>query len=212
MTEFLTTNIYLQILLAFGLGILASCINQLCFKPGKSLLLSSLLLPPVVCVALLAVNGSIGTSIAVLGVFGLVRFRSLPGKSSDMVCILFAMVMGLLAASGSIWTTVLVALMLSALIVLGTFILNRRPEEMEIHIVVPEDDPAENEYRKLLARYGKNVRLDKMKTAGMGTLYELTYRFVPHTVNDNSQMLEEIRSRNGNLSVTLFRASSAESF
>lgn len=157
-------------------------------------------------------NGSIGTSIAVLGVFGLVRFRSLPGKSSDMVCVLFAMVMGLLAASGSIWTTILVAFMLSALIVLGTFVLNRRPEEMEIHIVVPEDDPAEDEYRKLLEHYGKNVRLDKMKTAGMGTLYELTYRFIPYTQNDNSHMLEDIRSRNGNLSITLVRTSSAESF
>lgn len=212
MTELLTTNIYLQILMAFGFGLICYAVNAYCFKPGKSLLLSSLLLPPVVCVALMAVNGSIGASIAVLDVFGLVRFRSLPGTGQDLICVLYAMVMGLLAAGGVAFSIMISGCLLSAIVTGSALWLNHRPEEMEIHIVVPEDDPAENEYMRILHTFGKQVHLERIKTAGMGTLYELTYRFVLKPKASRTELLDEVRSRNGNLAVTLLEKAGLESF
>lgn len=203
MQDYMISSVYLQTLLAFGLGLLAALVCRLSFRPSRSLFFSSVLLPPVVCVALLAVNGSVGTSIAVLGVFGLVRFRSLPGSSSDLVCVLYAMVLGLLAASGAWLAAILLGLLLGLLIVLAAKMLDRNLKTMEIHIVVPESMKDEREYRSLLEKAGRNVELLRMRTAGMGTLYELTYRFIARDNLNAAGLLDAIRTRNGNLAVTL---------
>ncbi len=199
----LISNIYLQTLLAFGMGLYAALICRLSFRPSSSLLFSSILLPPVVCTALLAVNGSIGTSIAVLGVFGLVRFRSLPGSSSDLVCVLYAMVLGLLCASGAWLATLLLGGLLGLLILAASYFQRRNLQEMEIVIVVPESMNDEWEYRELLENVGRDVRLERMRTAGMGTLYELTYRFIAKPNLQAASLLDAIRAKNGNLNVTL---------
>lgn len=47
------------------------------------------------------------------------------------------------------------------------------------------------------------MHLEKMKTAGMGTLYELSYTFLPNSHFERTRLLNEIRAENGNLSVTL---------
>lgn len=203
MQDFITASVYVQTLLALGMGIFAAVICRFAFRPTRSLYFTSILLPPVVCVALLAVNGSVGTSIAVLGVFGLVRFRSLPGTASDLVCILYAMVLGLLCASGAVIPTILLGVLLGVIILCAALFQKRSLQEMEIHIVVPESMQDEREYRELLMKAGKNVRLDRMRTSGMGTLYELTYSFIAKPDLNFAGLLDAIRSKNGNLNVTL---------
>lgn len=94
MTELVFTNLFLPTLAAFGIGIVGALLCLAAFRPTRSMLLTCAFLPPLVCSCLLAVNGSVGTSIAVLGVFGLVRFRSLPAKGTDMICIIYSMVTG----------------------------------------------------------------------------------------------------------------------
>ena len=43
---------------------------------SKSYIITLALLPAIVQVVIMLVNGNLGTSVAVLGAFGLVRFRS----------------------------------------------------------------------------------------------------------------------------------------
>lgn len=207
------TSFYLQPLLAFSLGLCAAWICAVSLRPSRAILLSTALLPPVVAVALLAVNGSVGTSIAVLGVFGLVRFRSLPGRSVDMVCVLYSMVIGLLSVSGNWIASILLSGSIGLFLYSLCWFLARRPQEMQLMIVVPESMPEEAGYRSLLESVGRDVRLERMKSAGMGTLYELSYRFVPRHPFDQTALLDEIRARNGNLAVTLTALSeSSEQF
>ena len=49
------------------------------------------MLPVLVQMVIMLVNGNLGTSVAVLGAFSLVRFRSVPGTSKEMAVIFFAM-------------------------------------------------------------------------------------------------------------------------
>lgn len=177
---------------------------RIAFKPGRAFTSTLILLPPVVCVALLIVNGSVGTSIAVLGVFGLVRFRSLPGKSTDMVCVLFAMVLGLLAAAGAWVESILLSLVLGLMILAAAWFMHKTPKMTQVQIVVPESSPQEELYENLLAQYGKKIRLEKIRTTGMGTLYELDFSMELDSAVSKSALLDEIRRHNSNLAVTLF--------
>lgn len=202
MTELVFTNLFLPTLAAFGIGIVGALLGLAAFRPTRSMLLTCSFLPPLVCSCLLAVNGSVGTSIAVLGVFGLVRFRSLPAKGTDMICIIYSMVTGLLCACGASLAALALCIGMDLCMLLAAWIFSRR-SLMQIQIVVPESMPNEAVYTDILSRFGKKVHLEKMKTAGMGTLYELSYTFLPNSHFESTRLLNEIRAENGNLSVTL---------
>lgn len=202
MTELVFTNLFLPTLAAFGIGIVGALLCLAAFRPTRSMLLTCSFLPPLVCSCLLAVNGSVGTSIAVLGVFGLVRFRSLPAKGTDMICIIYSMVTGLLCACGASLAALAPCIGMDLCMLLAAWIFSRR-SLMQIQIVVPESMPNEAVYTDILSRFGKKVHLEKMKTAGMGTLYELSYTFLPNSHFESTRLLNEIRAENGNLSVTL---------
>ncbi|MEG0322143.1 MAG: DUF4956 domain-containing protein, partial [Oscillospiraceae bacterium] len=57
-------------------------------------------LPLLVQSVIMTVNGNLGASVAVLGAFGLVRFRSAPGNARDIGFIFFAMAIGLATGMG----------------------------------------------------------------------------------------------------------------
>lgn len=60
-------------------------------RQSRSMLLSLFLLPSIVHTVIMLVNGSVGTGIAVMGAFSLVRFRSVPGSAKEIVSIFLAM-------------------------------------------------------------------------------------------------------------------------
>ena len=51
---------------------------------SRSLIVTLAILPAVVCVVILMVNGNVGTGVAVAGAFNLVRFRSAPGSAREI--------------------------------------------------------------------------------------------------------------------------------
>ena len=66
-------------------------------KYTKSFVATLALLPAVVCVVIMMVNGNVGTGVAVAGAFSLVRFRSVPGSAKEIGAIFLAMCSGLVA-------------------------------------------------------------------------------------------------------------------
>ena len=69
-------------------------------RQSKSFLLALFLLPAIVQTVIMLVNGSVGTAVAVMGAFSLVRFRSAPGSAKEIVSIFLAMAAGLATAVG----------------------------------------------------------------------------------------------------------------
>ena len=66
-------------------------------------------LPFLVQLVILLVNGNLGAGVAVAGTFGLVRFRSAPGTARDIAAIFLAMTVGLCCGMGYWMLAVLAA-------------------------------------------------------------------------------------------------------
>lgn len=200
----ITLDTYLICLLASGLcGVVTALAASFRSHSSKSFLTSLVLLPMIVCTVIAMVNGNIGTGVAVMGAFSLIRFRSVPGKARDIVVIFLAMTAGLACAGGYIG----IALMFTVLVSLGMLILAAIPmgseRSMDLHITIPESLRYANEFDDLFGKYLKSHRLLQAKTTNMGSLYKLHYRVEMKDAKQSQAFIDELRCRNGNLEISL---------
>ena len=188
-------------------GLLGLLISLTYMKTGnrvsKNFARTLITLPILVCIVLLVVNGNFGTSIAVLGAFSLVRFRSLQGSSRDISFIFFSMTIGIVCAVGE----VILATILTTAICVIYFILNaikygaNNTEEKELRITIPENLDYSDIFDDLFERYTKENRQIAVRTTNMGSMYEINYRVKLKNEREEKQFLDDIRMRNGNLTV-----------
>lgn len=190
------------IILAFLLGMFICYVSNKTGQCSKNMSISLIVLPALVSASLIAVNGSTGSSIAVLGVFSLVRFRSVAGSSRDIVNVFFAMAAGLLATTGYVFVAILSVLLIGfVLLYVSKHINSNGTEDYELKILVPEDIDFMNVFDPILSRYFHTVQLTRVKTTNMGALFELTYFVHPKANMDTKAMLDDIRTHNGNLNI-----------
>lgn len=195
-------NPFLLIFSAFIGGIIACLISRLVLKASQSMVMTVLILPSVVCAALIVINGSLGTGIAILGVFGLVRFRSLPGSGTDIVSIFYAMVIGLVMSTGYVFDGFGIVLLLALIIVAATLLFSRSPILYSLKILVPESIEDPKMFTDIARHFGKNVKLERIRSTNMGSMFELEYTLYI-TENEMKPLLDEIRVHNSNLNVSL---------
>ncbi len=200
----ITVDVYLICTLAaFGCGILAALAASFRTHITKSFLVTLVLLPPIVATVIFMVNGNVGTGIAVAGAFSLVRFRSVPGKAREIVSIFMAMTAGLACAAGYVGIALLFALLLSAVMLLLTWIPVSADREMELRITIPESLNFYGAFDDLFAEYTKSARLVGVKTTNMGSLYKLKYKLCMKDPQKAKEMIDALRCRNGNLEISL---------
>ena len=82
------------------LGLVCALIYMYKHNYSKNFVVTLALLPLIVQMVILLVNGNIGAGIAVMGVFNLVRFRSIPGSAKDIGSVFLAMAIGLATGMG----------------------------------------------------------------------------------------------------------------
>ncbi len=75
----------------------------------------------------------------------------------------------------------------------------------ELKITIPEDQDYEEIYDDIFEKYLVKHDFTQVKTANMGSLFELTYNVKVKTPGTEKKMIDEIRTRNGNLTVMLRR-------
>ncbi|MCI9229238.1 MAG: DUF4956 domain-containing protein, partial [Dorea sp.] len=68
---------------SLGLGLMIAALYGYQGVCSKNFMMTIVLLPVLVQMVIMLVNGNLGTSVAVLGAFSLVRFRSVPGSSKE---------------------------------------------------------------------------------------------------------------------------------
>lgn len=160
-------------------------------------------LPLLVSVVILIVNGNLGASVAVLGAFGLIRFRSAPGTAREIGFIFFAMAVGLAAGMGFISLAVLITMTAGIFILLLEKLQFGNPvsKERELRITIPEDLSYLGVFDDLFQTYTKFSHLERVKTTNMGTMYELSYRVELRNMAKEKEFIDELRCRNGNLSI-----------
>lgn len=196
--------------LMLGLGIALLCMYKSSYT--QSFVITLAMLPAVVQVIIMLVNGNIGTGVAVAGAFGLVRFRSTPGTAKEIGMIFLAMAIGLANGMGYVILDTLFFIVMAAFVlVLSRLRFGCGDEnERELKITIPENLDYEGLFDDLFQQYARSVRLEKVKTSNMGTLYELDYRVVLKASGVPKEFLDELRCRNGNLNIVCGRTASRE--
>ena len=167
------------------------------------------LLPAVVCVVIMLVNGNVGTGVAVAGAFSLVRFRSVPGTAREICSLFLATVSGLIAGMGylgfaALFTVVMCAVfLLYQLLELGSG--RGREAWKTLTIIIPEDLDYTEVFSDILKDYTSSHTLVCVKTTNMGSLFRLTYEVVLRDIEKEKEMIDKLRCRNGNLEISLSR-------
>ena len=200
-----TTSVLLCSIAAIVLGIIISLVHMFCGKHSKNFAITLAVLPFLVSTVIIMVNGNLGTSVAVLGAFSLVRFRSIPGNSREIASVFLAMAIGLAVGMGQIifasFLTVVASLV--TIILSKTSFGSKKKVEKKLKIVIPEDLDFTGVFDDIFNKYMNNQKLEKVKTTNLGSLYELTYNVeLKENVNEK-ELIDELRCRNGNLNIIL---------
>lgn len=190
------------------LGVVIACVYMYTSKYSKNFVVSLAMLPALVQVVIMMVNGNLGTSVAILGAFGLVRFRSIPGTAKEIVSVFFAMAIGLATGMGHISFAIYVTLIISLLMIImsKTKFAEKKDYERKLKIIIPEELDYTDVFKDILEEYTKSYSIDRVKTINMGSMYEITYNVILEKDKNEKELLDKIRVRNGNLTVSLYRA------
>ncbi len=192
-------------LVAIVLGFIIAFTHMKTSKYSKNFLVTLTVLPLLVNAVMLMVNGNLGTSVAIVGAFSLVRFRSIPGTSKEILSVFFAMAVGLALGMGHIFFACLVTALTSISIFLFSWLkfFDSNNEERILKVTVPENLDYTNMFEDIFKEYTKQSELESVKTTNMGSLFDLQYRIVFDKSKNEKEFMDEIRIKNGNLKVSL---------
>ena len=202
-TEITTSAFLLCTAVSLVLGLGAAALNMYKAKYSQSFVLTLAMLPAVVQLIIMLVNGNIGVGVAVAGTFGLVRFRSANGTAKEIGSIFLVMAIGLATGMGYLaLAAVFFAIM--AVFTLALTALNfggGGADERELKITIPEHLDSDGLFDDLFTKYTRSADLERVKTTTMGTLCELCYSVVLKGAHTTKAFLDELRTRNGNLNI-----------
>lgn len=190
---------------ALVLGIVLAFTHSRTTQTTKGMMITLAILPVLVMAVMIMINGSLGTAIAILGAFSLIRFRSIAGRAKDLLAIFAAMMIGLACGMGHVLFAVVVMAIyvISDIILSYTKLLEPNQHERVLKIVIPEDLDYDDVFEVIFKQYTSRHRLVRMKTMNMGSLYKLTYDVkMKHGVKEK-EFLDAIRVKNMNLKVLL---------
>lgn len=193
----------LAILFALVCGAVSAFALSRVSEASKGFTVSLIVLPAIVATVIIMVNGQVGTGVAVMGAFSLIRFRSVPGKARDIVFIFLAMTAGIGCGAGYVGIALLFTIILSAVLIATAYIPIKGSAAYELHITVPESLRFVGEFDDIFKKHTKSARLTKTKTTNMGSLYKLVYKvdFLPGT--DLQDFINDLRCKNGNLEIAV---------
>lgn len=177
----------------------------------KSFVITLALLPAVVCVVIMMVNGNVGTGVAVAGAFSLVRFRSVPGTAKEIGTLFLAMGAGLISGMGYIGYAFLFTVIMCAVFMVYNRIdfgsKKNAAVYKTIHVTIPEDLDYTDVFEEVFDEYTKSYELVNVKTTNMGSMFRLTYDVVLKEVSKEKELIDKIRCRNGNLEINISKQS-----
>ena len=194
---------------ALVLGVLTALVFSFRNKHSGSLILALAVLPPIVTLVIMMVNGNIGAGLAVAGTFSLVRFRSAPGTAREICGLFMSTAIGITCGMGFISIAAVFFLVMAVFLVLLSLFRfgETAASSRQLKITIPENLDYDGLFDDIFEKYTSRHELVKVKTTNMGTLYELTYTINLKTPEVSKQFIDDIRCRNGNLNIICGRES-----
>lgn len=196
-------NVLICAISALVLGFIIACIYMVGKNYSKNFVITLTLLPLLVGIVIMLVNGELGTSVAIVGAFSLVRFRSIPGTAKEIAFIFFAMGIGLATGMGFI----LFAAIMTVIISIAYLLLDKlnfgvsKKIQKQLRITIAEDLNYTDVFDDIFEKYTSFSELQKIKTTNMGSMFDLYYIIEMNDISKEKEMIDEIRCRNGNLTI-----------
>lgn len=196
-------NFLICIVASIALGLIIAFGYMYKNKYSKSFVIILALLPAIVQVVIMLVNGNIGTGVAVMGAFSLVRFRSIPGSAKEIGIIFLAMAVGLAVGMGFVAIAVVFTVIITLVSILFTVTKfgESRKAIKELKITIPENLNYNGLFDDIFDEYTSSRKLVCVKTTNMGSLYQLMYNIEERDESREKDMIDAIRCRNGNLDI-----------
>ena len=199
------TNILLCLFVSLAIGMFLALIydRKLC---SRSFLVTLALLPAVVCVVIMMVDGNVGAGVAVAGAFSLVRFRSVPGTAREIATLFLAMAAGLICGMGYLGFALLFSLILGLVMYgLNHFAFPQKHPQKILRITIPEDLNYSDVFDDIFTSYTSTYNLVSVKTSNMGSLFKLQYHVTLKDDTTEKAFIDALRCRNGNLEIALYQ-------
>lgn len=186
------------------LGAIVAIVHSKCNYSSKGFVITIALLPAIVQMVIMLVNGNLGTGVAVMGAFSLVRFRSVPGNAKEISSIFLAMAIGLATGTGYITVAIIFVVIVGGANVLYNKTRFGEPnrEERNLKITIPESLDYPSVFDDIFKKYTLKSELIRVKTCDMGSLFKLEYRIKLKEKGLEKEFIDEIRCRNGNLEIS----------
>lgn len=189
------------------LGIVIAVIYMYRNTYTKGFVVTLALMPAIVQMVIMLVNGNLGTGVAVMGAFSLVRFRSVPGTAREISSIFLAMAVGLATGMGYIGIAALFVVVIGAADTIFTVSRfgEKQTRERALRITIPESLDYTEVFEEIFEQYLKRWELVQVKTTNMGSLFRLDYQVVLKDRKEEKKMIDDLRCRNGNLEILCSR-------
>lgn len=208
MTTFSLVEFFMCTAASLVLGLIIAGIFMFRNTYTKGFVTTLSLLPAIVQIVIMLVNGNVGTGVAVMGAFSLVRFRSVPGRAEEIYSIFLAMAVGLATGMGYIGIAALFVVLLGSanLVLLALRFGEKRENVRVLRITIPESLDYTSIFDELFQEYLSKWELKQVKTTNMGSLYKLDYDVVLKRSSKEKKLIDDLRCRNGNLEILLGRS------
>ncbi|MBP2624162.1 DUF4956 domain-containing protein [Streptococcus oricebi] len=201
----------LMLLAAIGvalvLGLVLAKAYQYKTVYSQSFVMSLTLLPSLIAIVIFLVNGSLGAGVAVMGAFSLIRFRSAPGGAKELIAIFLSMTIGIAIGMGYlVFATVFALLMCGVMLILEKINFGQMKQSMrQLTIVIPESLDYEHLFDDIFQKATQHQELASVKTSDMGSLFKLKYIIQMNGSMTEKELIDALRTRNGNLEIALGR-------
>ncbi|MBP3937957.1 MAG: DUF4956 domain-containing protein [Clostridia bacterium] len=210
-TDLTTVISVTDFLLCLGVSLVLGMIMAFSYmyrtRYTKSFVITLALLPAVVCVVIMMVNGNVGTGVAVAGAFSLVRFRSVPGTAKEICTLFLAMGAGLIAGMGYLGFAVLFTAVMCIIFIICNRLDFGAKKNSQIFktltVTIPEDLDYSDIFDDIFDEFTSSYDLVRVKSTNMGSMFKLTYNITLRDISREKEMIDKIRCRNGNLEISV---------
>lgn len=198
-------GVLICVVISIVLGFFIAFTHKYTTRASKNFLITLTLLPLITQCVILLINNNLGMSIAIAGTFSLVRFRSMPGNSREILMVFFAMTIGLATGLGFGILAAIITIIGCVLIFIltKTKIYDNNIYGRKLKVLIPEDLDYNEVLDEVLKKYTKSYNLIQVKTTNLGSMFELNYEIIINSGIDEKEFIDELRIRNGNLKIVL---------
>ena len=200
--------------IAFVIGLAFTFLISLKMRGTKSFFVTSAIMPMIVAAVISMVSiflndtASGAVRIATIAVaLGLIRFRSTNGRAEELLLLFAGIATGLVCGLGYVVFAAIFAFVVAFIFLVlsstNLFSNKKFSKEKLLKITIPETLEYSDVFTDTFSTYLKSNELLEVKTTGMGSLFRLSYRIELNDIKEEKQFIDELRTKNGNLEISV---------